>query len=226
VAQLPTFMAGLTGGAAQRIHALGRLFQYEPQADLLRLGDPVDDVIVLVTGLVKVFTFSEAGKQLILDLRGPGDLVGEMSAIDGAPRSATVTALVSTTARRIPAPAFLAALTAEPDLSLGLLRHLVRHLRDSDRNRLQYVATSAFDRIVGVLDDFALRHGERQPDGSVVVARGLSHDELAKAAAVSIEAFNKSLRKLRDAGLVSTGRRRALVISDLDLLRAAKDNLS
>lgn len=212
-------MAGLSERAAQRIVALGHVRRYGARDVLLRQGDAVDDVIVLETGLVKVVTVSDEGDEIVLDLRGPGDVIGEMSAIDDAPRSATVSALVATTARHIPAGSFRAALTAEPELNMGLLRHLVRHLRDSDRSRLRYVSASSFERIVGVLDDFAARHGQPLPDGGVVVARGLSHQELADAAAVSLEAFNRGLRKLRDAGVVSTAQRRALKINDLDLLR-------
>lgn len=215
----PTFIACLSEKDAADVKALGRRHRYDARDVLLREGDPVDDVIILETGLVKVHTVGRGGEELILDLRGPGDVLGEMSAIDGALRSATVSALVDTEAFRIPAPTFLAALVVAPELSMGLLRHLVQHVRDSDRSRLQYVSASAFERTVRTLDDFASRHGEPQHGGGIVVARGLSHQELADAAAISLPAFSRGLRKLRHAGVVSTAARRALVISDLGLFR-------
>lgn len=198
---------------------MGRVGSYVPREPLLHQGAAVDDVIVIESGLVKVSTVADGGEEIILDLRGPGDVIGEMSAIDGEPRSATVAALIDTRARRIPAEVFRSAVTADAELSMGLLRYLVRHLRDSDRSRLWYVAADSFERIVALFVELATRHGEPCGRGRIVVAVGLTHAELAQAAAVSLEAFNRGLSKLRRAGIVSTTRRRELTINDLPMLR-------
>lgn len=88
----------------------------------------------------------------MLAFRGPGDLLGELSAIDGQPRSASVEAIQPVEALAVSAPDFRAFLLAEPELTLMLLETVSRRLRDADRKRVEYGAHD-----ITVLDPEALR---------------------------------------------------------------------
>ena len=77
-------------------------------------GDGSNRVVLLVLGRVKVSSFSEDGHETVLGYRGPGDVLGELSAIDGGEHSATVTVVEAGEALVVPAERFLAALEAVP----------------------------------------------------------------------------------------------------------------
>jgi hypothetical protein len=87
---------------------------------LLRQGEPADHVLLLRTGLVKVLSVSPAGGQTILALRGPGQLLGELGSIDGAPRSAAVIALEPVVAHSVSVERFRTFLRTEPEAAFGL----------------------------------------------------------------------------------------------------------
>src|SRR4051812_45120814 len=84
------FLEALTDEEAAELHAVGRGQTYRPAVTVFHEGDDAGPVVVLLSGRVKVATIG-AGREAIVAVRGPGELIGELSAIDGGPRSATVT---------------------------------------------------------------------------------------------------------------------------------------
>jgi CRP/FNR family transcriptional regulator, cyclic AMP receptor protein len=87
------FIDALAQPEAEDLHAAGRRAFYGAGVTLFHHGDDAGSVIVLMAGRAKVASLSSAGREVIVAVRGPGDLVGELSAIDDEPRSATVTML-------------------------------------------------------------------------------------------------------------------------------------
>jgi CRP-like cAMP-binding protein len=87
-----TFLDALTDEEVADLHAAGRRRAYGPGVTLFHEADDSGPVVVLLSGRVKVATVGVPGREAIIAVRGPGDLIGELSAIDGGPRSATVTA--------------------------------------------------------------------------------------------------------------------------------------
>ena len=87
------------------------------------------DVLFLLDGQARVSVYSAQGKQVSFrDIR-PGGIFGEMAAIDGAPRSASIEAISDCTVAVLPQAAFIAALTHYPPLMLAVLRHLSGQVR-------------------------------------------------------------------------------------------------
>lgn len=213
-----SFVAGLSAAEIAALKRLGRIQEYPTNAPLFRQGEPTRHVAVLTKGWVKVVSSTRHGEEAFLAIRGPGDVLGELSAVDGEPRSATVTALVDVCARVVQGDLFVTTVCGSPRLSLGLLRYLATHLRDSDRRRLEYVSTSTFERLVGLLIELADTYGDPGPDGGVVIRLPLTQRDLAAAAAMSREAVARGLRTLRERNLVGTDRRR-ITITRPQLLR-------
>ncbi|MEU7934833.1 Crp/Fnr family transcriptional regulator [Micromonospora echinofusca] len=179
--------------------------------DLFHQGDPSRYVLLLLDGWVKVTSVSRDGQEALLALRGPGDVIGDLAAVDGGTRSGTVTTLVPVVANVIEGTQFVDTVVGHPALALGLLRHLARGLRQSDVKRLEYVSASSFGRLAGLLTDLSERHGRPTPDG-VVIDLPLSQRELATAAATSREAVARAMRALRDRDILRTGRREIVVV--------------
>jgi CRP/FNR family cyclic AMP-dependent transcriptional regulator len=154
----------------------------------------------------------------VLAVRGPGDLLGEFSAIDGAERSATVSALEPIEALMVPSGRFTEFLADHGRLAILLLQTMTRKLRDADRKRVEFCAYDTPGRVARRLLELVDRYGETDGE-NVRISLSLTQDELAGWTGSSREAVSKALREFRDRGWVTTGRR-SIVVLDLDALRA------
>jgi len=99
-------------------------------ATVVRYGDPGDTFYVITEGEAKVQ--SKAGRTLTKLV--PGDVFGEISLMDGGPRTATVVTETHLTALTLPRKDFIAALTAEPEVTVRLLKHTATLLRRQQRS--------------------------------------------------------------------------------------------
>jgi CRP/FNR family cyclic AMP-dependent transcriptional regulator len=192
-------------------------------ATVLQEGDVSDHVVIIEVGSVKVSLSSPAGRQVVLAIRGPGDLLGEISAIDGRSRSATVTALSAVTATVLPGGTFRSLLMKDGARAFAMLRMVTERLREADAHRLELGAYAVLHRTSRLLADFAGRYGVVGCDG-VAIQVPLSQAELAQATGASREAVVKALRRLRDLGAVRTSRRRIEVLR-LDVLCTIAEDL-
>ncbi len=209
------FITLLTEDEVKALYAAGRPRRWDRGATMFTEGDVSDWVLILTSGRVKVSSHTAAGTEVVLAVRGPGALLGEFAAIDGLPRSATVTALEPV--EGITVRDFSSYLQANGRVAVLLMQMVTGKMRDSDRKRIEYGAFDTTGRVATRLVELAERYGE--PDnGGVRVALPLSQDELAGWTGASREAVSKALRSLRDRGLIETGRRR-VIIHDMEGLR-------
>ena len=191
--------------------------RYAPGVTLFHGGDDTGAVLIVRSGQAKVTVLDRDGHEVILGFRGPGELLGELSTVDGAPRSATATALEPMTALGIPGDAFRHLLDHRPALARTLLGVLAARLREADRQRLEFSAYDVPGRLARRLVELAERFGEPADDG-VEITLALSQGELAGWASCSREAVSKALATLRGLGWIETTRRR-IVVRDVDALR-------
>jgi CRP-like cAMP-binding protein len=183
-------------------------------------GDRNDDVLLITEGRLKVVKSSDDGREQVLAVRGPGALVGELTAVanDGLPRSATVVAIEPVRARVLTGDAFRSFLVAHPGSSIALLRLLVGRLRASDRKRAEFGSLDVSHRVARLLLDLATDGGAAGDDGPVTIGISLSQEELAGMVATSRETMVRALAALRRRGLIETGRR-SITILDVTRLR-------
>jgi CRP/FNR family transcriptional regulator, cyclic AMP receptor protein len=211
------FRSLLTAEEFKDLVKLGRRVNYRRGEPIFRQSESSESIVVVLAGRVKVSCDTENGSEVILAVRGPGTLLGELSALDAQPRSATVTTLEEVSVLIVPGPAFAAYLQTHARVTYLLLRMLTGRLRDADRKRIEFGAHSATDRVAARLVELAERFG-RPAVGGVRITIPLSQDELAGWTGASREAVSKALRVLREAGCVSTGRR-SITVLDLEALR-------
>lgn len=201
-----TFGAQLAPEVVAALEEYGRVRVHPAATVLLRQGEPGGHVLLMRRGWAKATSVSRGGAEALLALRGPGDILGEMGAVDGGVRSATVTTLAQTEVLTIAEAQFLRAVAELPGFAMALLRHLTRKLRESDGKRLEYVSVSTSGRVAALLVSLSERYGERTADGWRIELP-LSQQDLAAAAATSREAVTRILRTLRERDVVRTGRR-------------------
>jgi CRP-like cAMP-binding protein len=186
---------------------------------LLRQGESPECVIALVDGLVKVAQINECGDEMTLMLRGPGEVLGEMGALLGRPRSATVTAVRPCTGFVLPAHAFRGYVERHR-LETVVYRLSVERLNSHERLRADLVHLPPLARMARVVCHLADEVGHPHGDDGLMVELGMARTELATMAAMSRSSALAALGRLQSAGILMLGRRR-LVIKDVGNLKAA-----
>jgi CRP-like cAMP-binding protein len=181
----------------------------------MREGERADRVLLLERGLVKITSESDTGYTSLLALRGPGELVGELSFLDTGTRSATATTMGSVVGVAVPGSRFEALLHQQDGLALAVLRTVAARLRDSDLRRVDLGARQAAGRTALVLAQLARRYGSTLPGAGGPAGPGrrlaITQYELAAAAGTSRESVVRVLRQLAEHRLVSTARGQVVV---------------
>ncbi len=214
-----TFFDGLEPSTIDALRSAGRRRRFPTGAMIFLEGEPGGSVLVLLEGRVKAFATTAEGRELILSLRGPGDLIGEIAALgpEDSIRTASVQALEPVVAQILTVAQFEAVLEAHPKAALVLLRSVLARLEQAVHMRVEYGAYDVVGRVARRLCDLAESHGEPVEDG-VRIAVGLSQDELASWAVASRESVAKVLGRFRRQDTIRTDRK-AIVILDLDRLQ-------
>jgi CRP-like cAMP-binding protein len=215
--EVGAFLPALNAKAQADLEALGRHRKFPKGAVLFAEGQTSDRVMVVLSGRVKVSYLTEDGKEVVLGLAGPGELLGEMSFLDGDPHSASNTALDQVETLVVTASDFQAYLGEHPAAAMALLRLLSRRLRESDQMRVESAAHDSVGRVARRLIELAERFGQHGED-NVKISLQLSQEEMAGWIGSSREAVNKALSMLRALGWIET-QRRGVTILDIKALR-------
>jgi CRP-like cAMP-binding protein len=211
------FLSQLTQEEVAELRSRAVTRHFARGATIMHQGEEPGRVLVLERGRAKVTVVTEDGSEVILAFREPGDMIGELSALGGARRVATVRAIEELDALAIAAGDFDAYLEAQPRVALVILRVVIERLRDADRSQVEFAAHHTLSRVAGRLVELAERFGE-PGDGGVLITLPISQEELASWSGASREATSKALRDLRELGAVET-RRRNITVRDVDLLK-------
>jgi len=186
--------------------------------ELLLIEGALDQhAFLLLSGFVKVTATLENGQESLLSVRVGGDMVGEMAAVDGAPRSATVAACGTIVARVLRPTALRDLMARRPEVAMALTRSVSDQLRWANRRRLEFGGCSAKVRLARLLVDLAEVYGYQGPNG-VVVGCQLTQPEIATLTGAAETTIHKALRELRETGLLDTGYR-STTIRDLARLK-------
>jgi CRP/FNR family cyclic AMP-dependent transcriptional regulator len=200
------------------LETTGRSRRFRARQRLFREGESGDHVLAIRSGRVKVSIQTRSGREILLAVKEAGELVGELSVIDGRPRSATATALDSVDAVVVPAPAFAEFIESHPRIAVRLLRALAAQIRDADRRSVDRDTGDITCRVARRLVDLAERLGEHRGSG-LEITLALSQDDLAAWVGATREATSRALGRLRAEGALTTGRQR-IVLTDLAALRS------
>jgi CRP/FNR family cyclic AMP-dependent transcriptional regulator len=213
------FLGRLPKADAEALIALSRRRAYRTGDTLFREGDDGTALVLLLEGIVKISMVSTGGREVALEVRGAGEIVGELSAIDGLPRSATATALAPVTVVSIRHSEFQSFLAAHPVVSSELLKLLASRVRTASRRQLEFGATDALARICARLLELAAIGEGAPPSQPIDVQVPMTQSDLAAWLGLSREAVVKALKSLRELGWIEVNGRTFTLI-DVPALRA------
>jgi CRP-like cAMP-binding protein len=211
---MPTFLDSLTVVERQALLATGHVRSWTAGELLFREDDAAGSALMLVRGLVKIHKHGQSGEELC----GPGDLLGEVTAIPLPMRSADASALQDVEAVAVAVADLRALLTRHPRIAPVMLELVLWRLRLADQRRLEFATAESLPRVTSRLLELAERFGVESSDGTLVVEMPISQEELASWAAASKESTARALRTLRELGLIET-RRKRMVVLDVASLR-------
>jgi CRP/FNR family cyclic AMP-dependent transcriptional regulator len=202
----------------ERLVAYMRLVRQPPRTVLFRKGDPGTHMVVVVRGRVKVCTHSEDGKELVLNLINPGEVVGEIALLDGADRTADAVTLVDSDLLILERRDFIPFLQKHPEACMRLLAVLCERVRRTSELLEEALFLEGSSRLAKRLVHLAEVFGKAVP-GGVKIDIVLSQQQLGNMVGMSRESMNKQLKQWRQDDLIRIEDGR-YVLTNLDVLRA------
>jgi CRP/FNR family transcriptional regulator, cyclic AMP receptor protein len=184
---------------------------------ILRAGAAGDDVVVVLSGRVRLVAYGAEHREVVLAIRGEGELLGEMAALGAQRRTASAIALDDVDAGILHGDEFRAFLRDRPDAALVLIRMLVRRLSESSRDLAALATQDSVGRVAKRLLDLAADHGVPSARGTRIEL-SLTQDELARWTGATRETVSRALRLMRQLGWVATDHR-TITVLDTDALR-------
>jgi len=211
------FLDRLSAADRAVLEALFTVRDYANGETVISHLDEDQDVFFVLEGRLRATLYSRNGQEVDYRDVGPGDVVGELAAIDGAPRSATVEALEPARLGRLPAAAFRELVETHPGLNATLLEHLSAQIRRLTERVFEFSTLLVRDRLIREL--LRLAEAAGGPEGRAEIRPAPTHHELAHRISSHREVVSREMSALAKAGLVEK-REGALMVSDLDQLRS------
>ncbi len=180
---------------------------------IIGAGDPTDSLYIVISGRLKVLMGDEQGREVILSILGPGEFFGEMGLLDDSPRSASVVTLEACELLTISKTDFKCSLAENFELSLMVMRGLVKRLREADQKIGSLALMDVYGRVARLLLEMAEDIG-----GEKVVVKKLSKQDIAKMIGASREMVSRVMKDLQLGGYIEV-RGRSVVLRDT-ILRA------
>jgi CRP-like cAMP-binding protein len=211
--------AGLTDS---EVEAIARDFtqrQFGSGETIVLQGDPGEVFYLIESGQVRIFVEGAEGQETSVILYGPREVFGELSVIDGLPRSASAVAIEHTTAHVLTGECFRQHLQRYPQLAFNFLNALSIRLRYSTEQVESLALLDVPGRLARKLLELAKTHGAPEPAGALRINLTLTQSELASLTGTTRESVNKALNAFRRQGLIALTAHGAITLLDPDGLR-------
>jgi CRP/FNR family transcriptional regulator, cyclic AMP receptor protein len=199
----PSLLAGLPAHLATDLFAGTKPVRLAADEVLFLAGDPGEGCYRVDDGLLKVTMVSRSGTERILAFFGPGAIVGELSMIDGRPRSASVVAVRNAALSFLSRAAFEAFAQKHPEIYQSLVTILSKRLRETD----VVVAAASFlplkGRVASTLLDLAENFGQDVGAGRIVIRQKIGQSDIAAMAGIARENVSRILNDWKRRKLVS-----------------------
>lgn len=183
-------------------------------------GDPGATLYVILSGRVRIYSTSEDGSEVVLGILWPGEFFGELSLLDGLPRSASAQALDDCEMLAIGREDFRRFLWEHPSASITVLEVLSRRLRRTDELLEDAAFLDVPGRLAKRLLELMETHGEETPEGTLIRMR-LTHAELAAMVGATRESITKAMRRFVRSGVLASRAHHVVVCAPAALRRRA-----
>lgn len=209
IRRVPLFSV-LTAGQAESVASAVVKRRFKRGEPIVEQGKKSNALSIILTGRARVVTTDARGREVILATMRPGDYVGEMSLIDDAPHSATVSAEVQTDVLTLGRLEFARCLPEDSSMAYAVMRGLVQRLRQADRKIESLALMDVYGRVARAL----LESSSEDGDGNAVIRDKVSRQDLAKMVGASREMVSRVMKDLEDRGFVEIREDGALLVKE------------
>ncbi len=196
--------------------------EYQRGATIFEQESPSDAFYAIVSGRVKIFKMMPNGKDIILEVFGPGDPLGAVAAYMGRPFPASASALEDTTCVLIPRPAFFQLLERHPSLVRGLLLGLTTRLVELTNRLAELTGGRIEPRFARLFLKLAREMGRPERAGTFV-SLPLSRQELADLTGTTIETCIRIMSRWGKDDIVRTEKDGFVVLDKSALEQIARE---
>jgi CRP/FNR family transcriptional regulator, cyclic AMP receptor protein len=212
---------GVPEAEVQRVLSIARRRTFRPGEVVFHMGDPGDTLHLVVSGRFAVRVPTRLGDTVILAVRGPGEMFGELALLGTAAlRSATVEALDAGETRSIHRPEFAALRRQHPSVADVLVNVLSDALARTTEHLVEALHTPADERVLRRLIDLVALYPDGEGEDGVTIP--LRQEDLAGLAGTTRATANRVLRQAAERGLVRLSRGRVTILDREGLARRAK----
>lgn len=184
----------------------GQVRSYPARAILINEGDPGDSLYIILTGKVKAYSMGQSGKEVVYNVHGPGEYLGELS-LDGQARSASVMTLEPTTCSVVQGVNLREFIAEYPDFALHLIHKLIRLVRHSTQSVKSLALDDVYSRVVRLLMDEAT-----EKDGRLIVEDRLTQQGIADRVGSSREMVSRIFKELTTGRYIALERRQIVIL--------------
>jgi CRP-like cAMP-binding protein len=189
-------------------------------SDIYRQDQTADGLHVILAGKVKLCSHSADGREKLMEIRGPSDVLGAVSALDPGPRTATATAITDVCTAVVDGDTLQRWMTERPQIAAQLLRYLARRLRRANNDLLDMVFEDVPGRVAKELLNLAQRFGTQHGE-YLRVRHDLTQTELAQLVGATRESVNKALCDFVSRGWITTDGKSTMIHQPQLLARRA-----
>jgi CRP/FNR family transcriptional regulator/CRP/FNR family cyclic AMP-dependent transcriptional regulator len=204
------FLAGLSEDDLRWLADRLRRRKYARGDIIFQKDEPGHALFIIESGSVRIYIPGTQGADLTLAVMGAGDFFGDLSLLDGRPRSASATAASDSVLLSLERSDFTSLLRSRPDAALAVLATIARRLRETDQTASDLAFLDVPGRLARKLIDLAEAGGIQREDG-VALPPGLTQEELANMIGVTRESVNRNLSAFRRRGLIAREGRRIVI---------------
>jgi len=200
-------LANVTDSGMRMLASLGWLHRMPPQTVFINEGDPSDSAYVILSGRVKVFASDPDGNEIVLNICGPGECLGDM-ALDGGPRSASVVTLDRVACAVVARDALRKAVAGDPDFAMRLITTLIRRNRLATSKIKGLALQGVRERVLSLLQGLSVER-----DGTHIVGERLSQTEIANRVGASRDMVGRVFKELQADGSIRLDRRQITLLA-------------
>ncbi len=201
LAKVPLFTS-LKSAYLSELASRIRIRNYRRGEVIFHKDDPGPTLYIIKTGQVKIATYSSEGEEVILSILTENEFFGELSLLDGKPRSANVTAIEPTQVLVLQQHDFLDTIEKHPEIAKQIMVALSERLRQTNRLLEDIVFLDLSGRLCRRLLELSEKHG-RKTDKGIEIDLRFTQQDLADYVGASRVAVNKLLGSFRDKGFIS-----------------------
>ena len=199
---VPLF-ARLRPGELKVLERHAKIRTYPRNTLIINEGDEASTLFVILSGQVKVFLSNEEGKEIVVNMQGPGEHFGELALIDSALRSASVMTVEKTRLTSISKADFTKILADHSDIALRLIQNLAARVRVLSENVKNLALLDVYGRVAKTL--LSLAH---EQDGKLVIEERLTQQDIANRVGASREMVARIMKDLVSGNYITIDQKR------------------